>query len=110
MATAAELAGTEAPPGCDSISFVPTLKGQGVQAEHEWLYWEFHERNFTQAALLIGRWKGIRTGLDGPVTLYDLETDVGEATDVATKHPEVVERIAKYLSTARSESSEWPAK
>jgi len=110
MATAAELAGTETPASCDSISFVPTLKGQGGQAEHEWLYWEFHEKNFQQAALLNGRWKGIRTGLDGPVTLYDLETDVGETTDVATKHPEVVERIAKYLSTARSESSEWPAK
>lgn len=110
MATAAELAGTKTPAGCDSISFVPTLKGQGEQTKHEWLYWEFHERNFTQAALLNGRWKGIRTGLDGPVTLYDLETDIGETTDVATKHPDVVERIEKYLSTARSESSDWPAK
>lgn len=110
MATAAELAGTNTPAGCDSISFAPTLKGQGVQAEHEWIYWEFHEKNFTQAALLNGRWKGIRTGLDGSVALYDLETDIGETTDVATKHPEVAERIAQYLSTARSESSDWPAK
>lgn len=110
MATAAELAGTEAPSGCDSISFVPTLKDQREQSKHEWLYWEFHERNFQQAALLNGRWKGIRAGLDGPVTLYDLETDIGETTDVAAKHPEVAEQIAKYLSTARSESSDWPAK
>lgn len=110
MATAAELAGTKTPAGCDSISFIPTLTGQGEQARHEWLYWEFHEKNFQQAALLNSRWKGLRTGLSGPVTLNDLENDLGETTDVAAKHPEVVERIAKYLDTARSESSDWPAK
>jgi arylsulfatase A-like enzyme len=61
MATACALAGVPMPPACDSISLVPTLRGcAGDQGEHEFLYWEFHERGFSQAALYRGRWKGIR--------------------------------------------------
>ena len=63
------------PDGCDSISFVPTLLGQPrEQRQHEFLYWEFHEGGFKQAALYQGRWKGIRSGgPDAPVVLYDLQ-------------------------------------
>ncbi|MFM7129301.1 MAG: arylsulfatase, partial [bacterium] len=63
MATAAMLAGVKPPVDTDSISFVPTLKGQvRTQLQHEFLYWEFHEGGFRQAALYENRWKGIRTG------------------------------------------------
>ena len=63
MATATELGGATVPPECDSISFVPTLMDQpDRQPCHEFLYWEFHERGFRQAALYQGRWKGIRAG------------------------------------------------
>ena len=87
MATAAELAGAEVPDGCDSISFVPTLLGQtSEQPRHEFLYWEFHEGGFKQAALYQGRWKGIRSGgPDAPVVLYDLREDIAEKTDVAAE-------------------------
>lgn len=110
MATASELAGAETPDGCDSISFVPTLKEHGEQAKHDFLYWEFHERNFLQAALWGGRWKGIRMGISGPVSLYDLESDISETVDVAARFPDVAGRIAQYLNDARSDSVDWPAK
>lgn len=110
MATAAELAETQTPDGCDSLSLVPTLLGRGEQVRHEFLYWEFHERNFQQAALLAGRWKGLRTSLSGPLVLYDLETDISESVDVAARYPEVAAKIANYLNTARSDSADWPAK
>ena len=35
--------------------------------------------------------------------LYDLETDIGEATDVASKFPEVVARLQKYGDIIRAE-------
>lgn len=109
MATAAELAGTKVPAGCDSISLVPTLLGQtDKQAEHEFLYWEFHEGGFKQAALYQGRWKGIRTGSsDAPISLYDQYNDVAEKTDVASQHPDIARRISDYLSNARSPSADW---
>lgn len=111
MATVAELAGAKTPDGCDSISFAPTLLGTPGQKQHEFLYWEFHEGGFKQAAIYEGRWKGIRAG--GPramVSLYDLKTDVAEKTDVAPEHPAIAAKLADYLATARSDSPDWPAK
>lgn len=110
LATAAELAGATPPGGLDSISFVPTLLGRpDEQPRHEFLYWEFHERGFSQAALYQGRWKGIRERrADAPLVLYDLTTDVGEQRDVAAEQPEIVARIEAYLATARRDSADWP--
>ncbi len=108
FATAAELAGTATPAGLDSISFAPALRGKGDQRTHEFLYWEFHERGFSQAALYQGRWKGIRErSLSAPVALYDLREDIGERTNVAARHPDIAARIDAYLKTARSDSPDW---
>jgi arylsulfatase A-like enzyme len=112
MATAAELAGAKLPEQRDSISFAPTLLGKPAEQQtHEYLYWEFHERGFSQAALYQGRWKGIRERrIDAPVVLYDLQTDIGEQTDVAAQHPELAAKLDAYLKTARSNSPDWPVR
>ena len=108
LATAAELAGAQTPEGCDSISFAPTLLGRQGQLSHDFLYWEFHEGGFLQAALYQGRWKGIRTGaLDAPVRLYDHQNDVAETNNVARIYPEIAKKISDYLDTARSDSPDW---
>ncbi len=109
FATAAELAGVKIPSGLDSLSFVPTLLGGPTRQErHEFLYWEFHERGFVQAALYRGRWKGIRTGApDAPIELYDLESDPAEEIDLAGRHPEIAAAMDEYLRNARSESADW---
>lgn len=109
MATAAGLAGVNVPADVDSISFQPTLVGQArTQLQHEFLYWEFHEGGFRQAALFENRWKGIRTGgPDKPVVLYDLKTDIAEKTNVAEQYPEIASKIEKYLATARTDLPEW---
>jgi arylsulfatase A-like enzyme len=114
FATAADLAGVALPaePDLDSISFVPTLRDASTpQPTHEFLYWEFHEGGFRQAALLDGRWKGIRPkGPSSPLILHDLRADPGEETDLASVHPDIAARIAGYLNTARSESADWPVR
>ena len=112
MATVAELAGADMPAGLDSVSFAPTLRGKPREQEsHEFLYWEFHERKFRQAALYDGRWKGMRVGLqDAPVALFDLDNDVAEQKDVAAEHPEIAEKISNYLKTARTENPNWVPK
>jgi arylsulfatase A-like enzyme len=110
LPTAAALAGAPAPERTDGISLVPVLTGKpGAQKQHEFLYWEFHEGGFKQAALYQGRWKGIRSGGPAaPVRLYDQQNDVAEKNDVAARHPEVAEKISTYLETARSPLPEWP--
>ncbi|MBX3747368.1 MAG: arylsulfatase [Verrucomicrobiae bacterium] len=112
FATAAELAGAPVPDGLDSISFVPTLLGRPEQQRrHEFLYWEFHEGGFTQAALHQGRWKGIRSDHpDAPVRVFDLHTDPAERTDVGDRHPLIRAALDAYLRSARLESDDWPAR
>jgi arylsulfatase A-like enzyme len=109
FATAAELAGIAAPTGLDSASFVPTLRGRpDEQQQTEFLYWEFHEQGFSQAVLHAGRWKAIREKrFAAPLALFDLQSDPGETTDVAGRHPDIVARIEAYLAVAREESADW---
>jgi hypothetical protein len=72
------------------------------------MYWEFHEGGFKQAALYQGRWKGLREGgPTAPVRLFDQQTDVAEAKDVAAAHPEIAAKIGAYLETARTPLAEW---
>ncbi len=112
FATAAELANVRVPDPLDGISFAPALKGKtGLQKRHEFLYWEFHEGGFKQAALYKGRWKGIRaTAPDAPVALFDLKNDVAEKTDVAAKRPDIAQALDAYLKTARTDLPEWTPK
>lgn len=110
MATAADLADTDAPANTDSLSLVPELTGHhDQQAQHEFLYWEFHEGGFRQACLYDSRWKGIRR-LGQPVKLYDTDVDVAEQTDVAAEHPKITEKVTAYLDTARWPNPNWEPK
>lgn len=110
FATAAELAGARSPAGLDSISFLPALLGETErQKTHEYLYWEFHEGGFKQAVRMVD-WKAVRLGVGKRLELFNLKADLGERTDVAAQHPEIVARIEVILKTARTDSPDWPVK
>jgi arylsulfatase A-like enzyme len=112
FSTAADLAGAAAPENLDGLSFVPTLLGEpGKQARHDFLYWEFHEGGFKQAALYQGRWKGFRSGSpDADLKLFDLKNDPAEKKNVAKLHPDITGKIREYLKNARTPSSDWEPK
>ena len=100
LATAAELAGAT-PPQTDGISLVPALTGKPLP-KREYLYWEFHERGFSQA-VRMGNWKAVRTKPEAPIELYDLTKDIGEQNDISKAHPEVVKRVDSIMKSARTE-------
>jgi arylsulfatase A-like enzyme len=75
--TAADIGMTKPPKGIDGISVFPLLTGQAQTNQHEFFYWEFHERGFQQAAR-HGDWKAVRPQADEPLELYNLKTDLGE--------------------------------
>jgi arylsulfatase A-like enzyme len=108
LPTLAEVAGVKPPADIDGVSMFNALLGRR-QRGHEFLYWEFHERGFSQAARM-GDWKAVRKSPDSPLELYDLKNDLGEQNDGAAKHPEIVKKIEYYLKTARTESELWPTK
>lgn len=111
MPTFAELIGTKLPVETDGISFLPTLTGRGEQPQHEYLYWEFHERG-GKIAVRRGDWKAIRQGVsadpNAPIELYDLSTDLHEDRNVADRHPEIVARMDEIMKTAHTESALFP--
>lgn len=107
LPTAAQLAKTDTSTHVDGANIVPTLLGK-LQEPQEFLYWEFHEGGFSQAALYQGRWKGIRRGgPDHTIVLYDTQNDVAEKNDVVAMHPEIATKISEYLRQARTDSEHW---
>jgi arylsulfatase A-like enzyme len=111
MPTLAELVDANLSQPTDGLSFLPTLMGQADrQAQHPHLYWEFYEQGGKQA-VRMGKWKALRLGVrsnpNGPLELYDLETDVGEQRNVAADHPELVEQMAAIMSAEHTPSEIW---
>ncbi len=53
-------------------------------------------------------WDGVRKG-KCDLALYDLDTDIGEKTNVADKHPDVVKRLSAYAAEARKDIGDWHA-
>jgi uncharacterized sulfatase len=107
LATAAELSGAETPDGLDSVSFMPTLVGNGKQAQHDYLYWEFYEQGGKQA-VRAGKWKAVRMPwMKGPTELYDLSADIGEEYDIASDNPDIVERLEAMMAEAHTPHPNW---
>ena len=103
MPTLCEMAGVNPPEGIDGISFLPTLRGESVQKEHEYLYWEFPSYQ-GQQAVRMGKWKGIRKDIfkgEMSIELYDLSVDSLETRDVSSDYPEIVKRIEEIMKEAR---------
>ncbi|MFN7919641.1 MAG: arylsulfatase [Bryobacteraceae bacterium] len=110
MPTLAELAGSRnAPRNIDGISVAPALLGKATARQHP-MYWESYESKGIHQAVRVGRWKGVRHGLSGPLELYDLGADISESRDVAGSNPEMVARMTAYLKTCRVDSPEYPVR
>ena len=106
--TIAEISGASVPEDIDGISFLPTLiRNDEAQKEHDYMYWEFHERGGRQA-VRKGNWKLVKYNVLDPekttTELYNLETDLGEENNVTAQHPEIVEELSKIMKNARTES------
>ena len=104
--TVAEITGISAPQNIDGISFLPELLGN-EQTEHNYLYWEFHERG-GRKALRKGNWKLVQYDVLKPekttTELYDLSIDLGEENNVAAENPEIVDELMQLMNSARTES------
>lgn len=123
LPTIARLTGATLPAHrLDGRDIWPLLAGErGARSPHSAFYF-YYENNQLQA-VMSGRWKlmlphtyrtlvGQPEGRDGTPTkyiqrkverpeLYDLERDMGEKLDVASRHPDIVARLLTYAEEAR---------
>ncbi|MFE6780719.1 sulfatase-like hydrolase/transferase [Streptomyces sp. NPDC057680] len=122
LPTLAELGGAPAPSDVDGLSVAPLLAGGTEAALHDHLYWFRDERGVTSRAnaqdkqratwlaeaLRKDRWKAVRFAPvrdhalpddQWQVELYDLATDIGESSDLASRHPA---RAAELVALMRS--------
>ncbi|MGB7326765.1 MAG: sulfatase [Rubripirellula sp.] len=126
LPTFCELAGVETPADrkLDGKNIFPVLQGKTTATPHPFLYyyngtnlqavrqgdWKLHlprsggEQPFWSkptGARKANKKKGFLT-LDAPV-LFNLNSDLGETTDVAARYPDVVARLQEQADTIRAE-------
>ena len=111
LPTLADLLKVQPPKDIQGISFLPTLLGKGTQKQHDYLYWEFHERGGRQA-IRKGKWKyvvyNVLNKQKRTVELYDLDADPGEADNIASKHQDVVKQLQALMDRSRVATPLFP--
>jgi arylsulfatase A len=111
LPTLAEITGAEIPAATDGISILPALLGKKKQAEHDYLFWEFHEQG-GKMAVRKGKWKAIMLNVDknaeNSIELYDLSQDTGETRDIASSNPEIVSNLRNIMKQAHTPSEVFP--
>ncbi len=117
----------------DSVNLLPHLRGETAEPPHEFLFWRFQPN----IAVRWGNWKLWRVNKtdlaesdmtvggkrlpqvdypgDSPhgqlTVLYDLSADIGERSNVAEQHPDVVARLEAELASWSEGLAEptWPS-
>jgi len=106
LPTALDLAGAS-PENSDGVSLKPLLVDPARKPAERFLYWEFYDPEFRQAARW-GKWKAVRLTRYGPLELYDLSVDPKESKNLAAAHPDVVAHMAEGMAREHVASVEYP--
>ena len=51
-------------------------------------------------------WKAVKMKADDSVELYDLENDIGEKNNIASEHPDLVDKLAGIMKEAHTQNKE----
>jgi len=97
--------------GIDLTSVLTQSAEFGTPPRAGLMVWEFPQYGGV-VALRTGAWKAVRRGLlgsnPGPWELYNLVEDPGERNDLATEHPELVQRLVQEYLAIRSDNPVFP--
>lgn len=103
LPTFGELAGAPIPSDLDGLSVTTALRGGSLPERPTPLYWDYGHcrgKQYAQASRL-GKWKAIRSIKgDNVIQLYNLDEDLGETNDLASKHPDLVEQFTAFMDNA----------
>lgn len=112
LPTIADLVGIDPPENIDGVSILPTLRGEEQDLSDRFLYWERHAGGGFKQAARWQDWKVVRPPterlLDEPLELYNLAEDIGETTNVADQHPDLIQTFETYMASTRTDSPNYP--
>lgn len=94
----------------DGISLLPTLESKKGQQAHDYLYFEFHEENGSQA-VRKGNWKLVHLNVNGsnPVyELYNIASDPAERHNLISLFPDKVSELKAIMTKAHTYDANWP--
>jgi arylsulfatase A-like enzyme len=96
-------AGIPADKALDGVDLMPFVKASRTGVPHDALFW----RMGPQAAVRAGRHKLVRA--QRREQLFDLEADIGEATDLARQKPDVLKDLRTKLAAweAQMKAPAW---
>ena len=108
LPTFLDVAGVPLPEGYkpDGESALSAFKGESFTRTQP-IYWEWRggdnqDYTWPSSAVRDGKWKLLVNKERKLVELYDLENDWAEKTDVASKYPEVVQKLSDQLQNWQS--------
>lgn len=108
LPTACAIAGVKPSAKIDGISYLPALTNEkNTQNKHDYLYWEFNEKQGPIQALSKDDWKLVHF-VNKRYELYNLKNDPSELNEISKLHPEVLKELQELLATARTEHPEFP--
>jgi arylsulfatase A-like enzyme len=90
----------------DGISLAPVLKNPAAKLDRDVLFWHYpsyYPTTTPVSAVRWGNWKLLEYYEDDHVELYDLASDLAEASDRAESHPSEVARLRQRLNAWKAE-------
>ncbi len=110
MPTLADIVNISVPEKIDGVSVLPTLLGEAQDFGKRPLYWEFYEMEGWRA-LRFGEWKAVQHNMHHPVPLpieiYNIRQDIGETTNIALDHLEIVAMAEQLFEEAHTPSGSF---
>ena len=112
LPTFAELAGVDLPSTqvFDGVSMLPLMEGAAHDSDRA-IFWHYpvYHHDEPASAVRKGKWKLIHNLVNDTRTLYDLEKDPGETTDLSGSETEIADELYRLLQTWRTEcNAEFP--
>jgi arylsulfatase A-like enzyme len=106
FATAVDVAGGTMPKDSiyDSKSMIPLFTGKVKESNHPTMYWQQRRDDW---AVRHKNWKLVKPK-KGELELYNLETDLSETTDLAAKHPEILEKLKTLYADWHKQMKGFP--
>jgi len=96
----------------DGISLVPILKGEKKELERDAIHFHFpHDHGVNSmgasSAIRVGDFKLVERFSDMSLELYNLKSDLGEQNNLASKMPELTEKLKQMMETWRKDTGAW---